>query len=313
MARYNKIQVISTALETGLVPVFYNESLETSKAVLKACYDGGISMFEFTNRGDFAHEIFGGLVKYANDKLPGMILGAGSVIDAPTAALYIQEGANFIVGPLFNPEVAEVCNRRLVSYIPGCGSVTEVGNAQAAGCDICKIFPGDVLGPSFVKSVKAPMPWTQVLVTGGVKPEEENIRAWFKAGASCVGMGSNLFPKDVIKSRNWAAVTKLCCDFGDNHRGKAIGLGLSRYPLPKSLPWGGGGGMRFAHPIGPFLSLQAVKNIGVSQMRNLSSSIETIIVAGKQVNGAEVVLAARTFAEHKIVRQGDDRRHRLTV
>ena len=176
MARYNKVQVISTALQTGLIPVFYNADLETSKAVLKACHDGGISMFEFTNRGDFAHETFAGLVKYANENLPGMILGAGSVIDAPTAALYIQAGANFIVGPLFNPEVADLCNRRLVPYIPGCGSVTEVGNAQAAGCDICKVFPGDVLGPSFVKSVKAPMPWTQILVTGGVKPEEENIR-----------------------------------------------------------------------------------------------------------------------------------------
>ena len=212
MARYNKAQVISTALQTGLIPVFYNADLETSKAVLKACHDGGISMFEFTNRGDFAHETFAGLVKYANENLPGMILGAGSVIDAPTAALYIQAGANFIVGPLFNPEVADLCNRRLVPYIPGCGSVTEVGNAQAAGCDICKVFPGDVLGPSFVKSVKAPMPWTQILVTGGVKPEEENIRGWFKAGASCVGMGSNLFPKDVIKARNWAAITKLCSD-----------------------------------------------------------------------------------------------------
>ena len=210
MARYNKIQVISTALETGLVPVFYNEDLETSKAVLKACYDGGISMFEFTNRGDFAHEIFGGLVKYANDKLPGMILGAGSVIDAPTAALYIQEGANFIVGPLFNPEVAEVCNRRLVPYIPGCGSVTEVGNAQAAGCDICKIFPGDVLGPSFVKSVKAPMPWTQVLVTGGVKPEYANLESWFKAGASVVGMGSNLFPKAEIERQDWQSIKMRC-------------------------------------------------------------------------------------------------------
>ena len=194
MARYNKVQVISTALQTGLIPVFYNADLETSKAVLKACHDGGISMFEFTNRGDFAHETFAGLVKYANENLPGMILGAGSV------------------GPLFNPEVADLCNRRLVPYIPGCGSVTEVGNAQASGCDICKVFPGDVLGPSFVKSVKAPMPWTQILVTGGVKPEEENIRGWFKAGASCVGMGSNLFPKDVIKARNWATITKLCSD-----------------------------------------------------------------------------------------------------
>lgn len=212
MAKYNKIQVISTAVSTGLVPVFYNACPETSKAVLKACYEGGIRVFEFTNRGEFAHEIFAELVKYANAELPGMILGAGSVIDAPTAALYLQEGANFIVGPLFNPEVATVCNRRCVPYIPGCGSVTEVGNAQAAGCDVCKVFPGDVLGTAFVKGIKAPMPWTQIMVTGGVKPEAENIKGWFKAGASCVGMGSNLFPKDVVKAGDWAAVTKLCAD-----------------------------------------------------------------------------------------------------
>lgn len=212
MAKYNKIQVISTAVSTGLVPVFYNPCVETSKAVLKACYDGGIRVFEFTNRGDFAHEVFSELVKYANAELPGMILGVGSIIDAPTAALYLQEGANFVVGPLFNPAIAPICNRRCVPYIPGCGSATEIGMAQEAGCDICKAFPGDVLGPAFVKGVKAPMSWTQILVTGGVKPEAENLKAWFKAGASCVGMGSNLFPKDVVKAGDWATVTKLCSE-----------------------------------------------------------------------------------------------------
>lgn len=212
MAKYNKIQVISTAVSTGLVPVFYNPCVETSKAVLKACYDGGIRVFEFTNRGDFAHEVFSELVKYANAELPGMILGVGSIIDAPTAALYLQEGANFVVGPLFNPAIAPICNRRCVPYIPGCGSATEIGMAQEAGCDICKAFPGDVLGPAFVKGVKAPMPWTQILVTGGVKPESENLKAWFKAGASCVGMGSNLFPKDVVKAGDWATITKLCSE-----------------------------------------------------------------------------------------------------
>lgn len=212
MAKYNKIQVISTAVSTGLVPVFYNPCVETSKAVLKACYDGGIRVFEFTNRGDFAHEVFSELVKYANAELPGMILGVGSIIDAPTAALYLQEGANFVVGPLFNPAIAPICNRRCVPYIPGCGSATEIGMAQEAGCDICKAFPGDVLGPAFVKGVKAPMPWTQILVTGGVKPEAENLKDWFKAGASCVGMGSNLFPKDVVKAGDWATVTKLCSE-----------------------------------------------------------------------------------------------------
>ena len=212
MAKINKIKVMSEALSTGVVPVFYHPSVEVSKSVLKACYDGGIRVFEFTNRGDFAHEIFAELSKYAAAELPEMILGAGSVVDAPTAALFLQEGANFIVGPLFNPEIARVCNRRCVPYIPGCGSVSEIGQSQEAGCDMCKVFPGDVLGPAFVKGVKAPMPWTQILVTGGVKPEADNLKAWFKAGASCVGMGSNLFPKDVVKAGDWATVTKLCSE-----------------------------------------------------------------------------------------------------
>ena len=195
-----------------MVPVFYNADIETSKAVVKACYDGGVRVFEFTNRGDFAHEVFGELVKYANKELPGMILGVGSVVDAPTAALYIQLGANFIVGPLFNPEIAPICNRRLIPYCPGCGSVSEVGKAQELGCDICKVFPGDVLGPAFVKGLKAPMPWSQIMVTGGVKPTKDNLEGWFGAGAMCVGMGSNLFPKEAVQAKDWAAITRLVAD-----------------------------------------------------------------------------------------------------
>ncbi|MBO4447408.1 MAG: bifunctional 4-hydroxy-2-oxoglutarate aldolase/2-dehydro-3-deoxy-phosphogluconate aldolase [Bacteroidales bacterium] len=210
MAKYNKFQVMEAMRETGMVPVFYNADIEISKKVLKACYDGGVRAFEFTNRGDFAQEVFGQLVKYANAELPGMIVGVGSVVDAGTAAMYLQLGANFVVGPLFNPEIAPVCNRRLVPYCPGCGSVSEVGKAQELGCDICKVFPGDVLGPKFVKGLRAPMPWSQIMVTGGVKPEKENLKGWFDAGVTCVGMGSNLFPKEVIAAGDWAAITALC-------------------------------------------------------------------------------------------------------
>ena len=139
-----------------------------------------------------------------------MIIGIGSVVDPATAAMYIQLGANFVVGPLFNPAVAPVCNRRLIPYCPGCGSVTEVGMAQEAGCDVCKVFPGDVLGPAFVKGLRAPMPWSQLMVTGGVKPTRENLEGWFKAGVTCVGMGSNLFPKDAIEAGDWDRIAKLC-------------------------------------------------------------------------------------------------------
>ena len=210
MAKYSKLQVLLAMKETGIVPVFYNSDVEVSKKVLKACYDGGIRLFEFTNRGDFAHEVFGELVKYANAELPGMIMGAGSVVDPGTAALFIQLGANFIVGPVFNPAVVPVCNRRLIPYCPGCGSVSEVSTAQEAGCDVCKVFPGDVLGPAFIKDLRGPMPWSQVMVTGGVKPEKANLEGWFKAGVTCVGMGSKLFPKDAIAAGDWGRITALC-------------------------------------------------------------------------------------------------------
>jgi 2-dehydro-3-deoxyphosphogluconate aldolase / (4S)-4-hydroxy-2-oxoglutarate aldolase len=208
--RFSKLQVLTVMKETGMVPVFYHSDIETAKNVLKACYAGGVRAFEFTNRGDFAHEVFGELVKFANKECPELIMGIGSIVDAPTASLYIQLGANFLVGPLFNPEVAKVANRRLIPYAPGCGSVSEVGFAQEAGCDICKVFPGDVLGAGFVKGLKAPMPWSNLMVTGGVKPEEANLKAWFDAGVTCVGMGSNLFPADMLKAGNWDGITQLC-------------------------------------------------------------------------------------------------------
>ncbi len=210
MAKYNKIQVISTMKETGMIPVFYHSDVEVAKQVVKACFEGGVRAFEFTNRGDFAQEVFGELVKFANKECPGMILGIGSIVDPGTAALYIQSGANFIVGPLFNPEVAKIANRRLIPYTPGCGSVSEVGFAQEMGCDVCKVFPGDVLGSNFVKGLKAPMPWSMLMVTGGVKPEEANLKSWFDAGVTCVGMGSNLFPADVIAAKEWSKITEMC-------------------------------------------------------------------------------------------------------
>lgn len=210
MARFRRSEACRIMSETGVVPVFYHSDLEISKQVLKACYEGGIRAFEFTNRGDFAHEIFGELNKWAEKECPDMILGIGSIVDPATAALYLQLGANFVVGPLLNPEIFKVCNRRQVAYIPGCGTVSEVGLAQELGAEIVKIFPGDVVGPSFVKGVKAPMPWTNVMVTGGVSPTEENLSKWFSAGVNAVGMGSNLFPKEVIAAKEWSKITDLC-------------------------------------------------------------------------------------------------------
>lgn len=211
MARFSRIKACQVMAETGMVPVFYHSDLETSKQVLKACYEGGVRVFEFTNRGDFAHEIFGELNKWAAKECPEMILGIGSVVDAGTASLFLQLGANFVIGPLLNPDIFKVCNRRQVAYIPGCGSVSEVGYAQELGAEVVKIFPaGDVGGPSFVKNLKAPMPWSNIMVTGGVEPTEENLTKWFKAGVTCVGMGSNLFPKEIIAAKDWGRIAQMC-------------------------------------------------------------------------------------------------------
>jgi 2-dehydro-3-deoxyphosphogluconate aldolase/(4S)-4-hydroxy-2-oxoglutarate aldolase len=211
MARYSKIDTLSIIFETGMVPVFYHRDVETAKHIVAACYEGGVRAFEFTNRSDFAHEVFGELNQWAAVHCPGMVMGVGSVVDAGTASLYIQLGANFIVGPLFNPEVAKVANRRAIPYTPGCGTVSEIGFAQEAGCDLIKIFPaGNVGGPSFVKNILAPMPWLKLIVTGGVEPTEDNLSAWFKAGVACVGMGSNLFPKTAVEQQNWSIITELC-------------------------------------------------------------------------------------------------------
>ena len=213
MARFNKMQVLDAIVSTGMVPVYYNKDVEIAKQVVKACYEGGVRAFEFTNRGDFAHEVFAELIKFATKECPELVLGVGSIVDAGTASLFLQLGAYFVVGPLFNPEIAKVCNRRLVPYTPGCGSVSEIGFAQEVGCDLCKIFPaGNVGGPSFVKNIKAPMPWSMIMATGAVEPTEENLSAWFKAGVTCVGMGSKLFPKEMIAAGNWEAISTLCRD-----------------------------------------------------------------------------------------------------
>ncbi len=210
MARFDKQAVMAKIAQAPMVPVFYHKDLDTAKAVVKACYAGGVRAFEFTNRGDFAHEVFGPLVKWAAEECPDLALGVGSIVDPATAALYMQLGACFVVGPLFNPEVARVCNRRQVPYTPGCGSISEVGFAQESGCELCKVFPGDVLGPKFVKGLLAPMPWSKLMVTGGVEPTADNLNAWFAAGAFCVGMGSKLFPKDRIAAADWTYISDKC-------------------------------------------------------------------------------------------------------
>ena len=211
MARFTRIEVALKMQETGMVPVFYHKDIEVCKQVVKACYEGGVRLFEFTNRGDFATLVFSELNQWAAEACPELIMGVGSVIDDATAAMYIALGANFIVSPLLDKGMAKVCNKRKIAWSPGCGSVTEIGRAHELGAEIVKVFPGkEVGGPAFVKAVKGPMPWTSVMPSSGVSPDEENLKEWFEAGATCVGMGSQLFPKEVLAKKNYGYITETC-------------------------------------------------------------------------------------------------------
>jgi 2-dehydro-3-deoxyphosphogluconate aldolase/(4S)-4-hydroxy-2-oxoglutarate aldolase len=195
-------------IELGLVPVFYNPDVEVAKQIVAACRTGGARVVEFTNRGDFAFQVYTALAQHVAEAEPDVILGVGSVIDAPTAALYISAGANFVVGPVLNPEVARLCNRRKVAYSPGCGSVSEISEAEELGVEIVKVFPGmQVGGPAFVRAVRGPMPWTRIMPTGGVDITEESIRAWFEAGAACVGIGSKLVAKELVANGDFDAIS----------------------------------------------------------------------------------------------------------
>lgn len=207
MAKYKRLTVLSTMMDTGLIPLFYESNVEIAVKIIRACLDGGARCIEFTNRGDQAQHVFGQLIQLFEDD-PRLILGVGTVVDAVTAGLYIQLGANFVVGPVLDEETAYICNRRKIAYLPGCGSVSEISWAEKLGVEIVKIFPGTQIGgPSFIKMVLGPMPWTCMMPTGGVKQEEQSIRDWIQAGAVCVGIGSQLISKEAIKHNNFKEIT----------------------------------------------------------------------------------------------------------
>ncbi|NHF58590.1 bifunctional 4-hydroxy-2-oxoglutarate aldolase/2-dehydro-3-deoxy-phosphogluconate aldolase [Flavobacteriaceae bacterium TP-CH-4] len=212
MAQYSRIEVATVMRETGMVPLFYHPDIDLGKKVLNACYQGGARLLEFTARGDFAFEAFSELNKYAINELPGMILGVGSITDAAAASLFLQMGANFVVTPSLREDIAIVCNRRKVLWSPGCGSLTEINRAEELGCEIIKLFPGATYGPGFVKAIRGPQPWTSIMPTGGVSTEEANLRAWFDAGVTCVGMGSKLISKELLAQQDFDKLEQLVRD-----------------------------------------------------------------------------------------------------
>lgn len=193
-----------------MVPVYNHPDLEVCKSVVKACYDGGLRVFEFTKRSESAYDVFVELKKYASDELPGMLVGVGSIIDAETTTKFINAGADFIVSPALVTEMGNVCKDADIAWSPGTGTLTEIVKAYKLGADIIKLFPGSqVGGPGFAKAALAPLPFLQLMPTGGVSPERENLKAWFDAGVVCVGMGSKLFPKEWIQNGEFDKLTLL--------------------------------------------------------------------------------------------------------
>ena len=208
MAYHKRLDVLVTMKQIGLIPVFYHGDFETAKSIALACVAGGTKCVEFTNRGDRAIDVFRQLAIFRDCQRPDLILGVGSICDAPTAAMYIAAGADFVVGPLLDEETAKLCNKRKIPYSPGCGSMTEIHKAHELGVEICKLFPGgQVGGPAFVKAAKGPCPWTEIMPTGGVSPTQESLSEWFNAGIVCAGMGSKLITKELVASKDWPGMT----------------------------------------------------------------------------------------------------------
>lgn len=209
MAQHDRLSVLNSIFDVGIVPVFYHKNSETTIRIIECCAEGGARCVEFTNRGDMAYHVFTDAISHVLDKDIDVILGVGSICDAPTAALYIANGANFVVGPLLNEEVARLCNRRKIAYSPGCGSVTEIGKAEELGVEIVKVFPGsEVGGPAFVKSVLGPCPWTRIMPTGGVDATKESLASWIHSGVAAVGAGSKLITKDLVDAKDWDGLTR---------------------------------------------------------------------------------------------------------
>ena len=203
MANFTRIEVFNEMRKSGIVPIFYHPSLMICKRIVRLCYNAGFTVFEFTNRGEQANLIFKELIQYVREEFEDLMLGIGAVVDASTAAYYIEMGADFVVSPILSSEMAIVCNRQKIGWIPGCGTLTEISNAESMGAEVIKIFPSlSVGGPQFVKDVKGPFPWTSIMPTGGVTTEKDNLYSWFQAGVHCVGIGSNLIPNKMINDEN---------------------------------------------------------------------------------------------------------------
>ena len=191
--------------QAGIMPIFFNPEENICLKLLEAAYEGGIRVIEMVNRGKEAPSIFPAIRKLA-DQMPGLSLGIGTIYHPWEAEMFSELGAEFIVAPVMNPKLGEYCKNANLPWIPGCGTVTEVFFAQEIGAELIKVYPANVLTPEFVKSVHAVLPNVEIIPTGGVEPNAVSIKEWFDAGVLCVGMGSQLFKKELISKVAYSAI-----------------------------------------------------------------------------------------------------------
>jgi 2-dehydro-3-deoxyphosphogluconate aldolase/(4S)-4-hydroxy-2-oxoglutarate aldolase len=257
VARFSRMEILNEIARVGVVPVFYHADLEVAKQIVLACREGGARALEFTNRGDNAYRVFSDLVLHFSKADPLIMLGVGSIVDVPAAGIYLSSGANFVVGPTLNADVARLCNRRKVSYSPGCGTASEIAQAEELGVEIVKLFPGDTAGgPAFVKAILGPTPWTRIMPTGGVETTRESIFAWFKAGVAAVGIGSNLIRKEWVQASNFDAIaerTSQVIAWIREARGESLFKGVEHVGL---YPYGGASAQAIAEWYGNAFDLQ---------------------------------------------------------
>lgn len=203
-----RIDIINKIRDIRVMPLFYHPDPDISLKVMQAVFDAGLDLMEFTNRGPNAFNVFEKLYAFKSNNYPDAALGIGSIVDAPTAAQYIQAGADFVVSPLLNHEVIRICNRRKILHIPGCSTLSEINQAEEWGAEMVKVFPAAQLGgPAFIKAIKGPCPWASIVVTGGVKADFENLKSWHDAGVDGFGIGSDLISKDLIKKGDYAGLS----------------------------------------------------------------------------------------------------------
>ena len=205
----NKKEILKKIRQIRVMPLFYHEDAGIAKKVMKAVFEGGIDLMEFTNRGKNAFNVFCELQKFKSAEFPDSLLGIGSIVDKETALQYIESGTDFLVSPLLNREVLEVCNENEILSIPGCSTLTEIYQAETWGAELLKVFPAVQLGgPAYIKSIKAPCPWLSIVVTGGVKATKEDLKAWHDSGVDGFGLGSDLISKELINQGNYTALTE---------------------------------------------------------------------------------------------------------